>query len=391
MSKKSKTLNLNFGPQHPAAHGVLRLILELDGEVVEKADPHIGLLHRGTEKLIENKTYMQAIPYFDRLDYVAPMNQEHAFALAIEKILKIEVPIRAQFIRVMFCEIGRILSHILNITTHALDVGALTPSLWGFEERETLMTFYERVSGSRLHANYFRAGGVHQDLPRGLDEDISKFATRFPKIIDDLETLLTDNRIFKQRNVDIGVVTKQDALDYSFSGVMLRGSNVPWDLRKSQPYDCYEQMEFKIPVGKNGDCYDRYLCRIEEMRESVKIINQCLDQMPKGPIKSFDGKITPPSKKAIKESMEALIHHFKLFTEGYRVDKDEIYTAVEAPKGEFGVYLISDGSSKPYKCKIRAPGFSHLQAMDYLIKGHMLADVPAVLGSLDIVFGEIDR
>jgi len=391
MTKQSKTLNLNFGPQHPAAHGVLRLILELDGEVVEKADPHIGLLHRGTEKLIENKTYIQAIPYFDRLDYVAPMNQEHAFALAIEKILKIEVPIRAQFIRVMFCEIGRILSHILNITTHALDVGALTPSLWGFEERETLMTFYERVSGSRLHANYFRAGGVHQDLPRGLDEDISKFATKFPKIIDDLETLLTDNRIFKQRNVDIGVVTKQDALDYSFSGVMLRGSNVPWDLRKSQPYDCYEQMEFKIPVGKNGDCYDRYLCRIEEMRESIKIINQCLDQMPKGPIKSFDGKITPPSKKAIKESMEALIHHFKLFTEGYRVDKDEIYTAVEAPKGEFGVYLISDGSSKPYKCKIRAPGFSHLQAMDYLIKGHMLADVPAVLGSLDIVFGEIDR
>jgi len=391
MTKKSKTLNLNFGPQHPAAHGVLRLILELDGEVVEKADPHIGLLHRGTEKLIENKTYIQAIPYFDRLDYVAPMNQEHAFALAIEKILKIEVPIRAQFIRVMFCEIGRILSHILNITTHALDVGALTPSLWGFEERETLMTFYERVSGSRLHANYFRAGGVHQDLPRGLDEDISKFATKFPKIIDDLETLLTDNRIFKQRNVDIGIVTKQDALDYSFSGVMLRGSNVPWDLRKSQPYDCYEQMEFKIPVGKNGDCYDRYLCRIEEMRESVKIINQCLDQMPKGPIKSFDGKITPPSKKAIKESMEALIHHFKLFTEGYRVDEDEIYTAVEAPKGEFGVYLISDGTSKPYKCKIRAPGFSHLQAMDYLIKGHMLADVPAVLGSLDIVFGEIDR
>ena len=391
MAKQSKTLSLNFGPQHPAAHGVLRLILELDGEVVEKADPHIGLLHRGTEKLIENKTYIQAIPYFDRLDYVAPMNQEHAFALAIEKILKIEVPIRAQYIRVLFCEIGRILSHILNITTHALDVGALTPSLWGFEERETLMTFYERVSGSRLHANYFRAGGVHQDLPRGLDEDISKFATKFPKIIDDLETLLTDNRIFKQRNVDIGIVTKQDALDYSFSGVMLRGSNVPWDLRKSQPYDCYEQMEFKIPVGKNGDCYDRYLCRIEEMRESVKIINQCLDQMPKGPIKSFDGKITPPSKKAIKESMEALIHHFKLFTEGYRVDEDEIYTAVEAPKGEFGVYLISDGSSKPYKCKIRAPGFSHLQAMDYLIKGHMLADVPAVLGSLDIVFGEIDR
>ena len=391
MPKETKTLNLNFGPQHPAAHGVLRLILELDGEVVEKADPHIGLLHRGTEKLIENKTYIQAVPYFDRLDYVAPMNQEHAFALAIEKILKINVPIRAQFIRVMFCEIGRILSHILNITTQAMDVGALTPTLWGFEERETLMEFYERVSGSRLHANYFRAGGVHQDLPRGLDEDIYKFCEKFPKIIDDLETLLTDNRIFKQRNVDIGVVSKQDVLDYSFSGVMLRGSGIPWDLRKSQPYDCYDQMEFKIPVGKNGDCYDRYLCRIEEMRESVKIINQCLSKLPKGPIKSLDGKISIPPKKEIKESMEALIHHFKLFTEGYRVDQDEIYVAVEAPKGEFGVYLISDGSSKPYKCKIRAPGFSHLQAMDYLIRGHMLADVPAVLGSLDIVFGEVDR
>ncbi len=391
MTKKSKTLNLNFGPQHPAAHGVLRLILELDGEVVEKVDPHIGLLHRGTEKLIENKTYMQAVPYFDRLDYVAPMNQEHAFALAIEKILNIEVPIRAQFIRVIFCEIGRILSHILNITTQALDVGALTPSLWGFEERETLMTFYERVSGSRLHANYFRAGGVHQDLPGTLDKDIAEFCHHFPKVIDDLETLLTDNRIFKQRNVDIGIVSKEDALDYSFSGVMLRGSGVPWDLRKSQPYECYDQLEFKIPVGKNGDCYDRYICRIDEMRESVKIINQCLSIMPKGPIKSPDGKITPPPKKEIKESMEALIHHFKLFTEGYRVDEDEIYTAVEAPKGEFGVYLISDGSNKPYKCKIRAPGFSHLQAMDYLIKGHMLADVPAVLGSLDIVFGEIDR
>ncbi len=391
MTKKTKTLNLNFGPQHPAAHGVLRLILELDGEVVEKVDPHIGLLHRGTEKLIENKTYMQAVPYFDRLDYVAPMNQEHAFALAIEKILNIEVPIRAQYIRVIFCEIGRILSHILNITTQALDVGALTPSLWGFEERETLMTFYERASGSRLHANYFRAGGVHQDLPGNLDQDIGKFCNHFPKVIDDLETLLTDNRIFKQRNVDIGIVSKEDALDYSFSGVMLRGSGVAWDLRKSQPYECYDQLEFKIPVGKNGDCYDRYICRIEEMRESVKIINQCLSRMPKGPVKSPDGKITPPPKKEIKESMEALIHHFKLFTEGYRVDEDEIYTAVEAPKGEFGVYLISDGSNKPYKCKIRAPGFSHLQAMDYLIKGHMLADVPAVLGSLDIVFGEIDR
>ncbi len=391
MSKEKKTLNLNFGPQHPAAHGVLRLILELDGEVVEKADPHIGLLHRGTEKLIEHKTYAQAVPYFDRLDYVAPMNQEHAFALAVEKILKLEVPIRGQFIRVIFCEIGRILSHILNVTTQAMDVGALTPTLWGFEEREKLMGFYERVSGSRLHANYFRPGGVHQDLPRGLTEDIVKFCEDFPKIIDDLETLLTDNRIFKQRNVDIGIVSKQDALDYSFSGVMLRGSGVAWDLRKSQPYDCYEQLEFKIPIGKNGDCYDRYLCRIEEMRESINIINQCLVKLPKGPVKTQDAKVTPPPKKELKNSMEALIHHFKLFTEGYRVEKDQIYTAVEAPKGEFGVYLISDGSNKPYKCKIRAPGFSHLQAMDYLIKGHMLADVPAVLGSMDIVFGEVDR
>ncbi len=391
MAKEKKTLNLNFGPQHPAAHGVLRLILQLDGEVVEKADPHIGLLHRGTEKLIENKTYTQAVPYFDRLDYVAPMNQEHAFALAIEKILKIEVPARAKYIRVIFCEIGRILSHILNVTTQAMDVGALTPTLWGFEEREKLMGFYERVSGSRLHANYFRAGGVHKDLPTGLDNDIDEFCDKFPKIIDDLETLLTDNRIFKQRNVDIGIVSKQDALDYSFSGVMLRGSGVAWDLRRSQPYDCYNDLQFKIPVGKNGDCYDRYLCRIEEMRESVKIIKQCLQNLPNGPIKTNDGKISPPPKKEIKESMEALIHHFKLFTEGYRVEKDEIYMAVEAPKGEFGVYLISDGSSKPYKCKIRAPGFTHLQAMDYLIKGHMLADVPAVLGSMDIVFGEVDR
>ena len=391
MAKHTKTMNLNFGPQHPAAHGVLRLILELDGEVVEKADPHIGLLHRGTEKLIEHKTYIQAVPYFDRLDYVAPMNQEHAFALAIEKILKISVPIRAQYIRVIFCEIGRILSHLLNVTTQAMDVGALTPTLWGFEEREKLMGFYERVSGSRLHANYFRAGGVHKDLPIGLDEDIFEFCKKFPKIIDDLETLLTDNRIFKQRNVDIGIVTKQDALDYSFSGVMIRGSGISWDLRKSQPYECYNQLDFKVPVGKNGDCYDRYLCRIEEMRESIKIIVQCLNQIPKGPVKANNNKISPPPKKELKESMEALIHHFKLFTEGYRVDKDEIYTAVEAPKGEFGVYLISDGSSKPYKCKIRAPGFSHLQAMDYLIKGHMLADVPAVLGSMDIVFGEVDR
>ena len=391
MNKKKKTMNLNFGPQHPAAHGVLRLILELDGEVVEKIDPHIGLLHRGTEKLIEHKTYSQAVPYFDRLDYVAPMNQEHAFALAIERLLDVEVPIRGQYIRVLFCEIGRILSHLLNITTQALDVGALTPSLWGFEERETLMTFYERVSGSRLHANYFRVGGVHKDLPRGLSEDILSFCETFPKILDDLETLLTDNRIFKQRNVDIGIVTKEEAIENSFSGVMLRGSGVPWDLRKSQPYECYQDFHFKIPIGKNGDCYDRYLCRMEEMRESLKIIKDCLKKIPSGPVKSIDGKITPPSKSDLKNSMEALIHHFKLFSEGFRVPEGEIYTAVEAPKGEFGVYLIADGSNKPYKCKIRAPGFSHLQAMDYLLKGHMLADVPAVLGSLDIVFGEVDR
>ena len=391
MSKHTKTMNLNFGPQHPAAHGVLRLILELDGEMIERADPHIGLLHRGTEKLIEHKTYMQAIPYFDRLDYVAPMNQEHAFALAIEKLLKIEVPLRAQYIRVIFCEIGRILSHILNVTTQALDVGALTPALWGFEEREKLMVFYERVSGSRLHANYFRPGGVHIDMPSGLAEDIYKFCEDFPKVIDDLETLLTDNRIFKQRNVDIGIVSKQEALDHGFSGVMIRGSGIPWDLRKSNPYECYKEFNFKIPVGKNGDCYDRYLCRIEEMRESVMIMMQALSKIPKGPIMTSDTKIGPPKRRDMKMSMAALINHFKLYTEGYHVPKGEVYAAVEAPKGEFGVYLVADGSNKPYRCKIKAPGFVHLQAMNYMIKGHMLADVPAVLGSMDIVFGEVDR
>jgi len=391
MAKHTKTMNLNFGPQHPAAHGVLRLILELDGEVIERADPHIGLLHRGTEKLIEHKTYTQAIPYFDRLDYVAPMNQEHAFALAVEKLLKIEVPSRAQHIRVIFCEIGRILSHILNITTQALDVGALTPSLWGFEEREKLMVFYERVSGSRLHANYFRPGGVHIDMPHGLAEDIYDFCKNFPKVIDDLETLLTDNRIFKQRNVNIGIISKQEVLDHGFSGVMLRGSGIPWDIRKSNPYECYEDFNFKIPVGKNGDCYDRYLCRIEEMRESTNIIMQALEKLPKGPIMTTDSRIGPPKRQAMKTSMEALINHFKLYTEGYHVPSGEVYAAVEAPKGEFGVYLISDGSNKPYRCKIKAPGFVHLQAMNYMIKGHMLADVPAVLGSMDIVFGEVDR
>jgi len=391
MAKHTKTMNLNFGPQHPAAHGVLRLILELDGEVIERADPHIGLLHRGTEKLIEHKTYLQAIPYFDRLDYVAPMNQEHAFALAIEKLLNIEVPVRAKHIRVAFCEIGRILSHILNITTQALDVGALTPSLWGFEEREKLMVFYERVSGSRLHANYFRPGGVHIDLPTGLAEDILDFCKTFPKVIDDLESLLTDNRIFKQRNVDIGVVSVQEALDHGFSGVMIRGSGVAWDLRKSQPYDNYENYDFKVPVGKNGDCYDRYLCRIEEMRESVKIITQALTTIPDGPVMTLDTRVGPPKRSDMKTSMEALINHFKLYTEGYSVPKSETYAAVEAPKGEFGVYLVADGTNKPYRCKIKAPGFTHLQAMDYLIKGHMLADVPALLGSMDIVFGEVDR
>ena len=391
MPKEFKTMNLNFGPQHPAAHGVLRLILELDGEVVERADPHIGLLHRGTEKLIEHKTYLQAIPYFDRLDYVAPMNQEHAFTLAIEKLLNIEVPVRAKHIRVAFCEIGRILSHILNITTQALDVGALTPSLWGFEEREKLMVFYERVSGSRLHANYFRPGGVHIDLPTGLAEDILDFCKTFPKVIDDLESLLTDNRIFKQRNVDIGVVSVQEALDHGFSGVMIRGSGVAWDLRKSQPYDGYENYDFKVPVGKNGDCYDRYLCRIEEMRESVKIITQALTTIPDGPVMTLDTRVGPPKRSDMKTSMEALINHFKLYTEGYSVPKSETYAAVEAPKGEFGVYLVADGTNKPYRCKIKAPGFTHLQAMDYLIKGHMLADVPALLGSMDIVFGEVDR
>ena len=391
MSKHTKTMNLNFGPQHPAAHGVLRLILELDGEVIERADPHIGLLHRGTEKLIEHKTYTQAVPYFDRLDYVAPMNQEHAFAMAVEKLLKIEVPIRAQYIRVVFCEIGRILSHILNITTQALDVGALTPSLWGFEEREKLMVFYERVSGSRLYANYFRPGGVHIDLPTGLADDIYKFCETFPNVINDLETLLTDNRIFKQRNVDIGIVSKQEALDHGFSGVMLRGSGVPWDLRKSNPYECYNEFDFKIPVGKNGDCYDRYLCRIEEMKESISIMKQALQKMPEGPVMTADTKVGPPKRKEMKMSMEALINHFKLYTEGYHVPEGEVYAAVEAPKGEFGVYLVSDGSNKPYRCKIKAPGFTHLQAMNYMIKGHMLADVPAVLGSRDKVFGEVDR
>ena len=386
-----RNFTINFGPQHPAAHGVLRLVLELEGEIVERVDPHIGLLHRGTEKLIEHKTYLQAIPYFDRLDYVAPMNQEHAFCLAIEKLTNVVVPRRAQFIRVLYSEIGRILSHMLNITTQAMDVGALTPPVWGFEEREKLMVFYERACGSRMHANYFRPGGVHQDLPPALINDLLVWCDQFPEKLKDIETLLTENRIFKQRNVDIGVVSNQDCYDWGFSGVMVRGSGIPWDLRRSQPYEVYSELDFKIPLGKNGDCYDRYLCRVEEMYESVKIMRQCLEQMPEGPVMTNDNKFTPPRRAEMKQSMEALIHHFKLYTEGFHVPEGEVYACVEAPKGEFGVYLVSDGSNKPYRCKIRAPGFPHLAAMDYLNKGHMLADVSAILGSLDIVFGEIDR
>jgi len=386
-----KPLTLNFGPQHPAAHGVLRLVLEMDGEVIERADPHIGLLHRGTEKLIEYKTYLQAVPYFDRLDYVAPMNQEHAFALAVEKLLGIEVPPRSQYIRVLYSEIGRILNHLLNITTFAIDVGAMTPILWGFEQREKLMEFYERACGARMHAAYFRPGGVHQDLPAGLLEDIGAFCETFPQVVDDFETLLTDNRIFRQRTVDIGVISAEDAYDWGFSGPCLRASGVPWDLRRAQPYECYEELDFQIPVGKNGDCFDRYLVRIEEMRQSVKIMQQCIEKMPGGPVYVQNTKITPPKRGEMKRSMEALIHHFKLYTEGYHVPAGETYTAVEAPKGEFAVYLVADGSNRPYKCKIRAPSFAFLAAMDFLCRGHMLADNVAIIGSLDIVFGEIDR
>ncbi|MFZ5608928.1 MAG: NADH-quinone oxidoreductase subunit D [Pseudomonadota bacterium] len=383
--------HINFGPQHPAAHGVLRLVLELDGEVVERADPHVGLLHRGTEKLIEHKTYLQAVPYFDRLDYVSPMCQEHAFCLATERLLGLEVPLRGQYIRVLFSEITRILNHQLNLCTHGMDVGAMTPILWGFEEREKLMGFYERVSGARLHAAYFRPGGVHQDLPAGLAEDIHAWTETAPQVMDDMEAMLVENRIFKQRNVDIGVISAEDAMAWGFTGPMLRGSGVKWDLRKSQPYECYDRIDFDIVIGKHGDCYDRYILRMEEMRQSLKIIRQCIEDMPPGPVASLDRKVVPPKRGEMKRSMEALIHHFKLYTEGYKVPEGEVYAAVEAPKGEFGVYLVSDGTNKPYKCKIRAPGFAHLQAMDFLAKGHMLADIPALIGSLDIVFGEIDR
>ncbi len=386
-----KNYNLNFGPQHPAAHGVLRLIMELDGEVVERLDPHIGLLHRGTEKLIEYKTYLHAIPYFDRLDYGAPMNQEHAFALAVEKLLGCEVPERAKYIRVLYAELSRIMNHLMCTTTHAMDVGAMTPILWGFEEREKLLVFYERVSGSRMHAAYFRPGGVHQDLPDGLAEDIYAWTESFPKVLDDMASLLVENRIFKQRNVDIGVAGRPAAYDWGFTGVMLRSTGVPWDLRKAQPYDGYEKFDFDIPVGKHGDAYARFLIRFEEMRQSLRIMRQAIENMPKGPITTLDPKISPPKRADMKTSMEALINHFKLYTEGYRVPEGEVYVATEAPKGEFAIYLVSDGSNRPYRCKIRAPGFCHLQSLDWMCRGHMLADVPAVLGSMDIVFGEVDR
>ncbi|WP_304179504.1 NADH-quinone oxidoreductase subunit D [Phenylobacterium aquaticum] len=388
-----RKFNINFGPQHPAAHGVLRLVLELDGEIVERVDPHIGLLHRGTEKLMEYRTYLQNIPYLDRLDYVAPMNQEHAFCLAIEKLLGLEVPMRGSLIRVIFCEIGRVLNHLLNVTTQAMDVGALTPPLWGFEEREKLMVFYERASGARLHANYFRPGGVHQDLTESLIDDIDAWAKAFERPVNDIDKLITGNRIFKQRNVDIGVVTKEQALAWGFSGVMVRGSGIAWDLRRSQPYECYDEFEFDIPLGLNGDCYDRYLCRMQEMRESVKIIRQAIARLrlTPGPVLTEDNKVSPPRRGEMKTSMEALIHHFKLYTEGFRTPEGEVYAAVEAPKGEFGVFLVSDGSNKPYRVKLRAPGFPHLSAMDWMNRGHMLADVSAILGSLDIVFGEVDR
>ena len=386
-----KPFTMNFGPQHPAAHGVLRLVMEMDGEIVDRCDPHIGLLHRGTEKLIEYKTYIQAVPYFDRLDYVSPMCEEHAFALAVETLLKITPPPRAQYIRVLFSELTRIINHLLNVTTFALDLGATTPPMWGFEERERGMEFYERVSGARMHANYFRPGGVHADMPAGLAEDIYSWIDHLPSVIDDLESLLSENRIFKQRTVDVGNVSRADALAWGFTGPMLRASGVPWDLRKSQPYDVYAEMDFDIPIGKNGDCWNRFIVRIEEMRQSVKIMKQALDKMPPGPIKVNDRKVAPPPRAEMKQSMEALIHHFKLYTEGYHVPAGETYTAVEAPKGEFGVYLVSDGSNKPYRCKIRAPSYAFLQATDFMGRGHMLADVVAVIGSMDIVFGEIDR
>ncbi|XP_044573729.1 NADH-quinone oxidoreductase subunit D [Drosophila ananassae] len=386
-----KTMMLNFGPQHPAAHGVLRLVLEMDGEVIERADPHIGLLHRGTEKLIEHKTYLQALPYFDRLDYVSPMSQEHAYSLCVEKLLQCEVPIRAKYLRVLFCELTRILNHLLNVSSQALDVGAMTPLLWLFEEREKILEFYERASGARFHAAYIRPGGIAADVPEDLIEDIAKFIEQFPKYIDDVDELLTENRIWKQRTVGISEISIKQALDWGFSGPMLRAAGLAWDLRKSQPYEIYDQLDFDIPIGQNGDCYDRYLVRMAEIRQSISLVKQCIEKMPEGQIKTEDRKISPPSRAEMKKSMEALIHHFKLYSEGYHVPEGEAYAVVEAPKGEFGVYIVSDGTNRPYRCRIRAPGFAHLQALDFMAKGHMLADVAAIIGSLDIVFGEIDR
>ena len=390
--QKIRNFNINFGPQHPAAHGVLRLVLELDGEIVDRCDPHIGLLHRGTEKLMESRTYLQNLPYFDRLDYVAPMNQEHAWCLAIERLTGTEIPRRASLIRVLFSEIGRVLNHLLNVTTQAMDVGALTPPLWGFEEREKLMIFYERACGARLHAAYFRPGGVHQDLTKELLADIDSWAVEFPKVLADIDALLTENRIFKQRNVDIGIVSEDDIQKYGFSGVMVRGSGLAWDLRRAQPYECYDEFDFEVPVGNNGDCYDRYLVRMEEMRQSVAIIRQAIEKInfEDGPVLA-QGKLCPPRRVEMKQSMEALIHHFKFYTEGFHVPEGEVYASVEAPKGEFGVYLVSDGTNKPYRVKIRAPGYLHLQAMDQLASGHQLADVAAIIGTMDVVFGEIDR
>ncbi len=382
---------INFGPQHPAAHGVLRLVLELDGEIIERCDPHIGLLHRGTEKLIEYKTYLQALPYMDRLDYVSPMCMEHSYVLAIEKLAGISVPPRAKYLRTMFAEITRILNHILNVTAHALDVGAMTPILWLFEEREKLLEFYERVSGARFHAAWFRPGGVHQDVPAGLLDDVKAWAEQFPRVLDEMQGLVADNRIFKQRNVDIGVISKEDAIRWGFTGPCIRASGVAWDLRKSQPYDAYDQMDFNVIVSDDGDCYARFMVRMDEMRESLKIIRQCVDQMPSGPHATLDRKVSPPSRGEMKRSMEALIHHFKLYTEGLHVPAGEAYVATESPKGEFGIFMVADGTNKPWRCHVRATGMAHLQAMDFLCKGHMLADAPAILGSLDIVFGEVDR
>jgi NADH dehydrogenase (ubiquinone) Fe-S protein 2 len=391
LTKKISNYTINIGPQHPAAHGVLRLVLELDGEVVERADPHIGLLHRGTEKLIENKSYVQALPYFDRLDYVSIIRQEHTYVLAVERLLNCKVPRRAQYIRVLFAELTRIINHLLAVTCHSMDVGAITPMLWGFEEREKLFEFYERVSGARMHAAYFRPGGVRQDLPLGLLEDIYAFCTQFGTRIDEMSEMLDGNRIWKQRLVDVGIVSASEALDWSFSGVMLRGSGVPWDLRKTQPYEVYDELEFDVPVGTNGDCYDRYLIRLAEMRQSLRIILQCLNNMPEGPVKSTDFKVTPPTRGEMKQSMESLIHHFKLFTEGVVVPAGETYVATEAPKGEMAVYLVSDGTSRPYRCKIKSPDYCHLQGLDFMSKGHMIADVVTLIGTMDVVFGSIDR